>query len=71
MPTSTTDALGRNVRAEMARRLENQADIAEHLGVSPAAVGARLRGETPFKAEEVRTLAAHFGVPVAQLYGEA
>jgi transcriptional regulator with XRE-family HTH domain len=64
-------AVERNVRAEMARQLESQADVARVIGLSPTAMGARLRGQTPFKADEVKALAAHFGVTISYLYGEA
>ncbi len=67
---STDTAVGRNVRAEMARHLMSQADVAKVLKLSPAAVGARLRGETDFKFAELKAIAEHMKVSVAQLVGD-
>ena len=66
---STHTAVGRNVRAEMARHLPSQADVAKVLGVSPAAVGARLRGETEFKISELQAIADHLHIALATLIG--
>jgi transcriptional regulator with XRE-family HTH domain len=62
-----TVALGANVRAEMARRGDSQTDLGRVLGISQGSVSARLRGETPFKINELVTLVAYFDVPLARL----
>lgn len=63
-PTATT---GANVRGEMARRGVTQAQLAKVLGLSQAAVSARLRGETPFDINELARIAGFLDVPVERL----
>lgn len=63
-PTATT---GANVRGEMARKGINQTRVAEALGVSQAAVSARLRGVTPFDVNELVIIARLLDVPMDRL----
>ena len=58
MTTTPTAATGANVRGEMAKRGVNQTRVAVHLGISQAAVSARLRGVTPFDINELVKIAA-------------
>lgn len=59
-----------NVRAEMARRGIRQTLLAEHLGLSQAAVSRRVNGQTPFDVDELIKVAALLGVPAAALLGD-
>lgn len=67
MTSSPTALTGANVRGEMARKGVTQVDLASALGVSQAAVSARLRGVTPFDINELATIAALLGVTVERL----
>lgn len=67
MPTTPTALTGANVRGEMARKGINQTAMADALGVSQAAVSARLRGVTPFDINELATIARLLDVTVERL----
>lgn len=56
------------VRMLLAARAEPAKDLAGAMGMSEASLSDRLRGKTRFTADEVATIAAHFGVPVTTLY---
>jgi transcriptional regulator with XRE-family HTH domain len=62
--------LADTIRAEMARRRIAQTLVGDRLGLSQAAVSRRLRGETPFDANELIEIAALLEVPVGSLFGE-
>lgn len=51
----------------MARRGLSQTALAGHIGKSQTAVSKRLKGETPFDINELATVAAVLGVPLAAL----
>lgn len=70
MATSPTARVGVNVRAEMARRGVSQTELAKQLGISQAAVSARLRGHTPFDVNELARIAVVLSVPAAELLDE-
>lgn len=67
MTTTPTATTGANVRGEMARKGVNQTQMAEALGISQAAVSARLRGVTPFDINELAAIARLLGVTVERL----
>lgn len=67
MTSSPTALTGANVRGEMARKGINQEAVAKALGVSQAAISARLRGITPFDINELVTIASLLGVSVERL----
>ena len=67
MATTPTAQTGKNVRAEMARAGVTQAALAKALGLSQAAISARLLGKTPFDINELTTIAEHLGVEVSVL----
>lgn len=71
MATTPTAQTGRNVRAEMARAGVTQATIAAALGLSQAAVSARLLGKTPFDVNELTVIAGVLGVAAADLLPQA
>lgn len=58
---------GGNVRAEMARQRVSQAMLGKHLGISQAAVSAKLLGKTPFTIDQLASVAALLGVPLETL----
>lgn len=57
-----------NVRAELARHDVTQIQIAELLGLTGAAVSRRMRGETPFRDNELARIAEHLGVSITVLF---
>ena len=67
MADTPSGATGANVRAEMARQGVTQMVLARKIGISQAAVSARLRGTTPFDINELTAIAAVLGVPLATL----
>jgi len=67
MTTTATAQAGANVRAEMARRSVRQVKIADHLGMSQAAISARLCGRTPFNINELAAIAKYLDIPLGVL----
>ena len=67
MTNTPSAAAGANVRAEMARKGLTQATLARHLGLSQAAVSARIKGRTPFDINELVIVATVLDVPLAAL----
>ena len=55
------------VRAEMARQMRKQDDLAAVLGVAQQAVSRRLRGDMPWRAAELVVVAHWLDVPVERL----
>ena len=70
MPTTVTQSIASEIRAELGRKRIPQADLANVLGVSQAGISRRLSGDTPFDVNEVAAVADFLGVPVALLFGE-
>ena len=70
MATDRTPTVGDNVAAEMKRHRLSQAGLAQHLGISQAAVSSRLRGVTPWRVDELRVVADVLNVPMSALLGE-
>jgi len=69
MRTKTLDeGVSQRVRIELARRRLSAADAAKQVGFSEWSLRSRLNGNSKWTASEVATLAAFFGVPVAELY---
>lgn len=64
------ERIGAEVRAWMARRELRQIDVAEVLGVAQKNVSRRIRGDIPFRIDELLTLARFMGITLAQLLGE-
>jgi transcriptional regulator with XRE-family HTH domain len=57
-----------NVRAELARHMVSQAAIADKLHLGHSAMSRRLRGETQFRADELKRIAEHLGIGVEVFY---
>ncbi|HXH77281.1 helix-turn-helix transcriptional regulator [Nocardioides sp.] len=66
-PTEYATAIGSEVRAELARQRKTQADLAAALSLTPATIGRRLDGTSPFNVVELAKTANWLGVPVANL----
>lgn len=62
-----TQAVGANVRAEVARRGLTQAALADVIGVSQSQLSKRLRGVIPFDVNELAAIAKALDVPIADL----
>ena len=67
MTTTPTATTGVNVRAEMAPRGVTQMTLARKIGLSQAAVSARLKGKTPFDINELVQIAVALDVPLDAL----
>jgi len=57
------------VRALMGRHRVSQTALADALGLSQSSLSARLRCELPFDVDELSRVAAHFDVPITDLFG--
>lgn len=53
----------------MGRHNVTQMQLRDVLGVSQTGISKRLRGLTPFDANEIAALAEHFGVTPGDLFG--
>lgn len=62
--------IGARIHTLMWHAKVTQTNLAKLLGVQQSAVSKKLRGERSFSAEELLTIAQHFGVSVAVLFGE-
>jgi len=71
MPSNDRNSIATEVRAELARQQKTQRDAALILGLPQQSVQMRLKGVTPFRAEELAKLAAGLGVPVSSFYPTA
>lgn len=65
-----SQAIARNVRAELARRRLTQEQVGAEIGLTQKAMSRRLTGEVEFSGSELQKLAEVLGTPVATLYGE-
>lgn len=58
------------VRGELAKARISGRKLAELMDWPADGVGRRLRGEVPFRADELLALSRHLDVPVAVFYGD-
>lgn len=58
---------GDNIRAEMARHRISQTAVGDRLGLSQAAVSAKLAGKTPFTIDQLAAVADLLNVPLERL----
>jgi transcriptional regulator with XRE-family HTH domain len=61
------DAVAANLRAEIARQLKRQADLAELWQMSEMAVSRRLTGRVPLTVEQLTIAADWLGVTVDRI----
>ena len=57
------------VRSNLARTYTTITQAATELGVSRSTLSRKVNGHTPFKSEEIRTLADLMGIQPAELLG--
>ena len=57
------------VRSNLARTYTTITEAATELGISRSTLSRKVNGHTPFKAEEIRTLANLMGIHPAELLG--
>ncbi|WP_101574915.1 helix-turn-helix transcriptional regulator [Brevibacterium sp. 239c] len=62
--------VGLEVRAWMVRKQLKQADLAQILGFAQKNVSNRLRGQMPFRIDELMTIASYMDITLGQLLGE-
>jgi transcriptional regulator with XRE-family HTH domain len=70
-PSSATQRVAANVRAEAARQQRSGVNLAKALGWSQAATSRRLSGHVPFDVNELEAIASLLAVPLSDLIGEA
>jgi hypothetical protein len=64
--TMARDAIAAEVRAELARQSKTGADLGDMLGVTRQSAHLRLRGDQPFRGEELVLIARWLGIPAEQ-----
>lgn len=57
------DAIAAEVRAEIARQGKTQREIAAMIDLPQSSLQLRLKGDRPFRAEELTKLAEALGIP--------
>jgi transcriptional regulator with XRE-family HTH domain len=67
MTQTLSGQVAATIRAEMARRKVSQAQVADAIGVSQAAISRRLGGQTPFELDELTTVAGLLDMAVGDL----
>lgn len=68
---TTREEIAANVRAAMAYRRVEQAEIAKVLSKSRTSISTRLNGTSNFRIEELQAIAAHLDLPLEQLLAPA
>lgn len=68
MHTTTSAAVGANVRAEMARRGMMQQELATTIGLSQPGLSKRLRGAVAFDVDELAAVATALDIAPADLW---
>jgi len=58
------EAIGREVRAELARQRLTHSQLAAHLGLAQSQVSKRLAGTIEFRPSELEKAAEFLGVPL-------
>jgi transcriptional regulator with XRE-family HTH domain len=61
-------AIAAKVRGAVAEHQKTQREIGEILGLPQSVVQLRLKGERPFRAEELAKLADGLGVPIERFF---
>ncbi len=70
-PKPPNVALADEIRGQLARSHRTQADLAALLGVSQPQVSARMRGEVPWRVDELVRVAEWLDVRPSVLLGDA
>lgn len=66
VPPST---VATSVRAELRAAGLTQERIGEALGIAQVGISRRVRGKTPWRADELLLLSERFDIPLSRLYG--
>ena len=69
MNTTNQQITAAAVRSNLARTYTTITEAATELGISRSTLSRKVNGHTPFKAEEIRTLAGLMGIQPAELLG--
>ena len=69
MNTSNQRITAAAVRSNLARTYTTITEAATELGISRSALSRKVNGHTPFKSEEIRTLAGLMNIHPAELLG--
>ena len=69
--TTSREEIAANVRAAMAYRRVEQAEIATVIGKSRTATSTRVNGQSNFRINELQAIAAHLEIPLEQLLAPA
>jgi len=69
--TMAREAIAAKVRAAVAEHEKTQREIGEILGLPQSVIQLRLKGERPFRAEELAKLASALGEPVERFFPAA
>lgn len=67
MPSSYTESVAAEIRAEMARQRITQRDLAASAGLTTAYLSRRLTGDVALSTEDIERLAGALGVPISEL----
>lgn len=70
-PTEYAEAIGAEVRAEMARQRKTQAELAAALDITPGTASKRLNGTAPFDTADLFRVAVWLGVRPEHFYPRA
>ena len=62
------ERIAANVRAEVGRRMRTGIEAADVLGIKQTAWSRRFRGDVPFDAEQLMTLAEWLNVPITAFF---
>ncbi|MGO1662587.1 MAG: helix-turn-helix domain-containing protein [Micrococcaceae bacterium] len=68
---TTSQLVGAEVRAWMARLGFRQKDVAQLLNLAQPGVSARLKGHVAFNVEELATISQGFGISLGELLGSS
>lgn len=66
MQSDVRESVAGEVRAELARQKKSWRQLAEGVGINRESVRESVRGDRPFRIEELTAIAAWLGVPVTQ-----
>lgn len=68
---TTNQAIGEQIHGVMWRKNVTQAQLAQVLGITQAAISKKVRGKRPFTIEELQVASDHLEVSTLELLGSA
>lgn len=69
MAYTFTQRIADTVKAALKNTARTQTELADHLGITQPNISRRLRGEQPFRLEEIAGIADFFGTTVEAVIG--